>query len=171
MRGYLFRSTFLAAILPLFACERPSTSDEGFPPAGETSFFEPIRVLDGDTFIVAGEVVRLAGVDAPELPPRAACWAEAGLATQAKDRADQMLNSDGATWSIANPRGRNANGHLLASLRRGDGEDLGDWLAVQGLAARADDWDWCGASDTFTREDGPTVWNPVPPVLDERAYD
>lgn len=55
----------------------------------------PIRIIDGDTFVVRIELwqnifitprIRLRGIDAPELPPRSSCAREARAAKRAKER-------------------------------------------------------------------------------------
>lgn len=131
--------------------------------------FQPIQVLDGDTYILGTQVVRLAGFDAPELAPRAECWAEAALATRAMKFADERLNGNGVTWRIVDPSGPNAAGHITAHVQNQHGDDLGDDLVVLGVAARSDDWDWCGPAQDFEDEGHPTIW--TGPNLDPRAFD
>jgi hypothetical protein len=42
-----------------------------------------IRVIDGDTIEAAGERIRIANIDTPEMPPKSRCAAEAILAGRA----------------------------------------------------------------------------------------
>jgi hypothetical protein len=85
--------------------------------------------------------------------------------------AENKLHAPGATWRVVNADGRDAAGHLLASLERNDGQDLGDLLVVGGVAARVQRWDWCGPRTQFHDEGGPSIWNPVGRRLDSRAFD
>lgn len=63
----------LPVILALFVslAAAPAGAVEGRPLAGAA------RVVDGDTIVVAGTRIRLAGIDAPER--RQQCWAAAGV--------------------------------------------------------------------------------------------
>ena len=141
---------------------------------------EEITVLDGDTLLVGSEVVRLAGVDAPELPPRSKCWAEAALAGNAKQYVESMVSAaniglpgNSGAWRVTKKVGRDAHGHLLASLTRDDGEDMADVLVFYGRAARAISlkWDWCGTPGNLRNNDGPNLWYPTDDKIDKRADD
>jgi endonuclease YncB( thermonuclease family) len=148
------------------SCEKAVVSNGADPIQAP---IQPIQVLDGDTFIIGPDVVRLAGVDAPELAPMANCWAEAALATRAKVIAESELNAAGTVWRVVEHRGHNDDGHLIASLKNADGDDLGAILVVRGVAAAQEDWDWCAVENEFDAEGQPTIW--AGPRLDPRALD
>lgn len=112
---------------------------------------EPVRVIDGDTIEVAGEVIRLADIDTPEMPPRARCDAEARLAELATARLAALLAEH--PWRIERERKRDGTPRLdryertLAILAfSADGESIGLALVAEGYAVA---WagrrhDWCG---------------------------
>lgn len=90
------------------------------------------RVVDGDTLIVAGVRVRLAGIDAPEADQycrRAGqlywCGAEATQALQQKI---------GRGLVDCTPSGRDIHGRTLGVCRAADGTDLNSWLVQMGHA-------------------------------------
>lgn len=110
-----------------------------------------IRIIDGDTFEMAGETIRIANIDAPERAPRSRCQAEAALAEVARQELDGLL---GASW--AGPHGstvlptierdgRDRYGRTLARVRSVKGEDVGEALIARNAAVR---WtgrraEWC----------------------------
>lgn len=135
------------------------------------------RVLDGDTLVIAGQPIKLAGIDAPELGPWARCWAEAALAGHAKAYVETLL-VDG-DWSLDGVI-TGANGTRTARVvRREDGEDLSDLLVVYGYAARTTGrWDWCGENANLHAglegeppPYGPNLWWPTGHMFDARAPD
>lgn len=93
---------------------------------------QAIEVLDGDTFRVEGEVVRLLGADTPE---RSAPWFSGDQepwASRASDFARARI--DGARRVTLLSRGeRDARGRLLAHILL-DGEPLAGLLVAAGLA-------------------------------------
>ena len=101
-------------------------------------------VVDGDTFWIHGEKVRIADIDAPEThPPR--CEHEAELGGQATLRLQQLLNAGPVTLASAD-RDIDRYGRLLRVVER-DGQSLGAQLVDEGLARR---WTgrrlpWCDA--------------------------
>jgi micrococcal nuclease len=99
-------------------------------------------VVDGDTFWLEGEKVRVADINAPETV-QAACPREAELGHKAKLRLAALLNK-GRIELIAGPRERDRYGRLLREVRRG-GRSLGDTLIAEGLAEpwRGRRSDWC----------------------------
>ena len=120
------------------------------PPAGLR--VGKLRVIDGDTFEVDGETIRIANIDTPEMAPRAKCLAEANLAEIAKGELDGIL---GASWSGSGSailptidRGeRDRYGRTLARVVAVSGKDVGQELVSRGVAVpwtgrRAD---WCGS--------------------------
>jgi micrococcal nuclease len=90
-------------------------------------------VVDGDTFWIGGEKVRIADIDAPEThPPR--CDHEADLGDRATLRLQQLLNAGPVTLAAAD-RDTDRYGRLLRIVER-DGRSLGDQLVEEGLARR-----------------------------------
>ncbi|RVH56255.1 hypothetical protein CN213_16035 [Sinorhizobium meliloti] len=93
-----------------------------------------IAVIDGDTFDVAGERVRIANIDAPELR-RAQCDAERRLAELAKRRLEELLAGDDIEVVPGDPgtgRKKDRNGRTLAVIKRG-GADIGELMIAEGL--------------------------------------
>ncbi len=83
-------------------------------------------VVDGDTFWIGGEKVRIAGIDAPETHP-SRCEYEARLGNAATGRLHALLNSGAVTMTTID-RDRDVYGRLLRNVagqwrgcRRGDG--------------------------------------------------
>ena len=102
-------------------------------------------VVDGDTFWLAGEKVRIADINAPETLG-AACASEAARGAAATRRLIELLNA-GAFSLETGPRDRDRYGRLLRTVRR-SGRSLGEALVAEGLAER---WqgrrgDWCGGA-------------------------
>ena len=105
----------------------------------------PVRstcVVDGDTFWLEGEKIRIADINAPEThQPR--CPAEQALGDAATRRLVQLLNSGPVALTPAD-RDRDRYGRLLRLVTR-DGRSLGAQLVHEGLAEA---WtgrrrDWC----------------------------
>lgn len=100
-------------------------------------------VVDGDTVWIAGEKVRIAGIDAPEThEPR--CAAEAELGRRAALRLQALLSS-GPLTATPIARDRDPNGRLLRNIAVG-GRDVGKALVGEGLAReyRGRKTGWCG---------------------------
>lgn len=101
-------------------------------------------VVDGDTFWMDGERVRIADIDAPEThPPR--CPDEARLGDAATQRLQALLNQGSLTLEPAD-RDTDRYGRKLRIVTRG-GVSLGDQLVAEGLARQ---WTgrrrpWCAA--------------------------
>jgi endonuclease YncB( thermonuclease family) len=132
------------------------------PPAGEARSQAPPRepprartigfcqgrsgdncVIDGDTFILAGETVRLAGIDAPEMG-NARCPAERARAEHAKARLHVLLNA-GPIELVANAdRNRDRHGRLLRDALV-NGTSVSARLIDEGLARpwQGRKADWC----------------------------
>lgn len=89
-----------------------------------------VTVIDGDTLRVSGEVVRLAGIDAPELR-RPRCAEERRLARTARDRL-QVLVAGGVRLQPA--AGRDRYRRVLARVIDRRGRDVGEVLVAEGLA-------------------------------------
>lgn len=91
-----------------------------------------LRVVDGDTFWLGGEKIRIADIDTPEThPPR--CAHEAELGAKATRRLEALLNE--APFEIVPIGGRDEDryGRKLRIVTRG-GRSLGDVLVAEGLA-------------------------------------
>lgn len=88
-------------------------------------------VVDGDTFWIGGEKVRVADIDAPEThPPR--CAYERDLGNRATKRLQELLNGGPVQLESAD-RDRDVYGRSLRIVTR-DGASLGQQLVREGLA-------------------------------------
>ena len=99
-------------------------------------------VVDGDTFWLQGEKVRIADINAPETHS-AGCPAEQALGERATRRLIGLLNA--GPFSVdTDGRATDRYGRLLRVVRRG-GRSLGAQLVNEGLAEpwRGRRSDWC----------------------------
>jgi micrococcal nuclease len=88
-------------------------------------------VVDGDTFWIGGQKVRIAGIDAPEThPPR--CAEEARLGNEATVMLRDLLNS-GAVTMTGIDRDRDSYRRLLRNVAV-DGQDVGEAMIAAGVA-------------------------------------
>jgi micrococcal nuclease len=100
-------------------------------------------VVDGDTFWIDGQKVRIADIDTPEThPPR--CAEEARLGEAATERLRVLLNA-GPVTLVTEGRDTDRYGRMLRVVER-DGVSLGQVLVSEGLARP---WEgrrrpWCG---------------------------
>ncbi|ESR22731.1 thermonuclease family protein [Lutibaculum baratangense] len=99
-------------------------------------------VIDGDTFRLGPEKIRIADIDTPEL--NGACPRERQLAVQARDRL-QVLLGEGPFELKRGARDTDRYGRSLRTVTR-DGRSLGAVLVAEGLAR---EWTgrrrgWCG---------------------------
>ncbi|WP_299321435.1 thermonuclease family protein [Parasphingopyxis sp.] len=100
-------------------------------------------VVDGDTFWMRGEKIRILDIDTPELsPPR--CAEEERLGEAAKARLHALLNSGAVTLERAG-RDRDRYDRLLRRVHV-DGQPVGDMLIAEGLARPYGGGrrSWCG---------------------------
>lgn len=88
-----------------------------------------VRVIDGDTLDLQGERIRLANIDAPEMPPKSKCDAEAEGALAATARLDAMVQAGPVTLERT---GVDRYGRTLAHVYV-DGADAGRTLIAAGL--------------------------------------
>jgi endonuclease YncB( thermonuclease family) len=88
-------------------------------------------VVDGDTFWIAGEKVRIAGIDAPETHP-SRCDNEARLGNRATEQLHALLNS-GAVSMTSIDRDRDRYGRLLRNVAV-NGQDIGEAMIAAGVA-------------------------------------
>ncbi len=99
-------------------------------------------VVDGDTFWLAGEKIRIADINAPETHG-AACPDELARGEAATRRLTALLNA-GAFELVAGPRDVDRYGRLLRTVTR-SGRSLGAQLVSEGLAEpwRGRRSSWC----------------------------
>lgn len=98
-------------------------------------------VVDGDTFWIDGEKIRIADINAPEISsPK--CSAEKARGDRATRRLQSLLNA-GAFETKGS--GTDKYGRRLRMLDR-NGRSLGDTLVAEGLAHRWNGYkeSWCG---------------------------
>ena len=90
-------------------------------------------MIDGDTFSMGGQRIRVAGIDAPEThPPR--CMEEARLGLAATQKLKEIIRSGTVTVSGA---GHDQYGRELRSVQVG-GQDVGEAMISAGLARSYD---------------------------------
>lgn len=92
-------------------------------------------VVDGDTVSIAGERIRIANIDAPELH-QAKCDAEHRLAVVAKARMIALLASGEVVVHPGDPKDgrlKDRHGRTLATITV-DGKDVGEIMIAEGLA-------------------------------------
>jgi hypothetical protein len=100
-------------------------------PLGGTAYAEAaVRVIDGDTFDLGNQRIRIADIDTPEVNGR--CPAETALAARATARISELLNQ-GPFELGAIGRDEDRYGRKLRIVIR-DGRSLGDQLVAEGLA-------------------------------------
>jgi micrococcal nuclease len=100
---------------------------------GTTVREQHIYVIDGDTFDLNGERVRVAGIDAPETHP-SRCPQEAALGTVATQRLAELLRGR-PLWISGEKTDR--YGRSVRTVRVG-GEDVADAMIGAGLARNYD---------------------------------
>lgn len=88
-------------------------------------------VVDGDTFWLDGERIRIADIDTPETHP-SRCAEEARLGNAATDRLHALLNA-GAFELTSIDRDTDRYGRKLRIIER-NGQSIGDVLVAEGLA-------------------------------------
>lgn len=100
-------------------------------------------VIDGDTFWLRGQKIRIADINTPELG-YADCDYERRLATKAKRRLLILLN-DGPFSLQKIARNRDKYGRKLRIVTR-NGESIGDQMVAEGLAEYWQGYrrNWCG---------------------------
>jgi len=99
-------------------------------------------VIDGDTFWYAGQKIRVADINTPEVS-EPQCAREAALGAEATARLQALLNEGAFTLETVD-RDRDPYGRLLRTVTR-QGESLGTVLVREGLA---EEWrgrrsGWC----------------------------
>ncbi len=97
-------------------------------------------IIDGDTLTVAGQRIRLAGIDAPEL--QQPCYDEAGYSWTCGTAAAKALAAHlGDHPAACEPTGTDRYQRIVATCYLGI-EDIGGWLVLNGWAL-----DWPRYSD------------------------
>lgn len=109
----------------------------------------PIRAIDGDTFAIGDETIRIENIDTPEMAPRARCLAEARLAKVAQDELVRVVGQDWGRLPEVTRSGTDRYGRTLARVALSDGTDVGEELIKRGVA---ETWtgrraDWCGVRE------------------------
>jgi endonuclease YncB( thermonuclease family) len=101
------------------------------------------QAIDGDTIRVSGQVVRLAGIDAPELH-RPRCPLERAMARKARDRLQALVAGGVRLEALA---GQDRYRRTLARVLDRRGRDVGQVLIAEGLAVpyhgRGPQKRWC----------------------------
>jgi endonuclease YncB( thermonuclease family) len=100
-------------------------------------------VIDGDSFILRGETIRLAPIDAPEMgTPR--CEAERQLAEQAEQRLHSLLNQGPVVLERSGFRDQDGYGRSLRDAVV-NGRSVSEQLVAEGLAQpwRGRRAEWC----------------------------
>lgn len=100
-------------------------------------------VVDGDTFWLHGEKVRIADINAPETHG-AGCPAELALGERAADRLAALLSAGPFALEVQGSRATDRYGRNLRVVRRG-GDSIGAELVREGLAEpwRGRRSNWC----------------------------
>ena len=120
----------IAGLLP----QRSHTTEQYHQQFAECS--GPIRrncVVDGDTFWLQGEKIRIADINTPEVS-EPQCQREADLGDQATKRLIALLNEGGFSLATID-RDEDRYGRKLRIVTR-SGESLGETLVAEGLAER-----------------------------------
>lgn len=102
-------------------------------------------VIDGDSFVLNGETVRLAGIDTAEIG-NPQCEEELELAKAAETRLHQLLNSGPVTLKSVGSQDRDRYGRLLRDAVV-NGRSVSDQLLAEGLAH-----EWRGRKESWCAE-------------------
>jgi len=134
MHGFETRDRWLAAaalvLVAIFAVSR-------FAP-GEPPLIGRASAVDGDTLRIAGERVRIVGIDAPELAQK--CADARGAEWRCGEAAKARLVSLVSGLEMhCRPQGRDRYGRVLAQSAAGD-VDLGETRVRQGFAIADGDY-------------------------------
>ena len=117
------------------------------------------RVIDGDTIEVAGQRIRLHGIDTPEA--KQLCEADGKPWRCGQEATFALANIIGRTWVDCVERDRDRYGRIVAVCKIGGakGQDLGAWMVSEGwaLAYRKYSMDYVAAED-IARKAGRGMW-------------
>ncbi len=89
-------------------------------------------VIDGDTFYLGAQSIRIADIDTPEVRG-ARCDVESNLAAQATNRLYALLNAGPFSLTLWDDRDADQYGRKLRVVMR-DGRSVGSILVAEGLA-------------------------------------
>ena len=89
------------------------------------------RVIDGDTIVLAGERVRLEGIDAPEQAQD--CFVEGESWPCGREATRALTSRIAGRRVVCTRNGRDRYGRVLG-VCRADGEDLNAWMVAEGHA-------------------------------------
>lgn len=134
-----------AAVSPAAAMEPERAGPEIVE--GGTAMAHTFGVIDGDTFRLGEEVIRISNIDAPEMPPRSRCWAEARLAREATLELQRIQAEAPRTGRQRITReGKDQYGRTLARVSYDGVADAGELMIARGYAVPrvGHRWDWCG---------------------------
>ncbi|GGD37242.1 thermonuclease family protein [Croceicoccus pelagius] len=107
------------------------------------------KALDGDTILIDGQIIKIRGLDAPEVGTNASCLAEAALGGLAMQHLAGELHNFGETvWELRDVDDR--SGRLEGNLVRSDGENIVDLMTINGYAISSEArWEWCKVVPDF----------------------
>lgn len=107
------------------------------------------KAFDGDTVLLNGQVVKIRGLDAPEVATNASCLAEAALGGLAQQYlAGELHDFGAASWKLTNVE--QIDGRVVGDLVRSDGENIVDLVTINGYGIASDErWDWCHRVSQF----------------------
>ena len=90
------------------------------------------RVIDGDTIVLHGTIIRLHGIDAPETGQR--CHGKAGKTLRPGDESVSFMQTIANGGLTCAGTERDDYGRLIAGCRTADGADIGHRMVAEGLA-------------------------------------
>ena len=101
-------------------------------PAWAQDITGPARVVDGDSLEVAGQRIRIHGIDAPEF--NQTCWDENGEFPCGRNMAQMMLVAVGMGPVTCRRRDRDRFGRIVAVCFDDQGNDIGRSMVKFGFA-------------------------------------
>lgn len=112
------------------------------------------EVLDGDTVVVNGEVMKIRGMDAPEIDVNASCAAEAGFGIAAQGYLEGTLTTYDPHWKVTNVE--RLGDATYADIVDTSGGSIAEIMTFDGWAVATDErWDWCRESEDFDPRNEP----------------
>ena len=157
-RGSLVRQQFRSKVDALTSL-RNANPMLASPPSAIAPISGKPRIIDGDTIEVAGQRIRLHGIDTPEA--KQTCKADGKQWRCGQEATFALANIIGRTWVDCVERDRDRYGRIVAVCRVGGpkGKDLGAWMVSEGwaLAYRKYSLDYVAAEDA-ARKAGRGLW-------------